>query len=343
MIWHLIDSRSIGGAERHIETVARSCLRRGVAVSVVLIKDYGANTWLRQLEAAGVPHRSLDGSVRALTAAIAEHKPKLLHTHGYKAGIFGRLAAIVLETPIVSTFHSGARGAFPLGAYELLDEWTACIGTNIAVNEGVQSRLPWRSILMSSYVSAPPTDGLAELPRRVGFVGRLSREKGPDVFRRLAEGVPDVMFDVYGEGPLRPDMVEGAPANLVVHGAVDDLDPVWDSLGLIIMPSHFEGLPLTALEAMSHGIPVLGTAVGGLRELIVEEETGWFLDLSDLVGALAKLARWRALRPEEQRRMRRACIASVQVRYSEAKHFPALIEAYARAGLDHALLADLSR
>ena len=113
MIWHLIDSSGVGGAERHIETLASSLQRRGLAVQVVLVADHGNRPWQQQLAGAGIRYTHLDGRFSTLVGALRRARPALLHTHGYKAGILGRLAARLAGVPVVSTFHSGERGPFP--------------------------------------------------------------------------------------------------------------------------------------------------------------------------------------------------------------------------------------
>lgn len=344
MIWQFIDSSGVGGAERHVATISASCLKRGVAVRVVLLQDHGFNPWLDQLQAAEVPAQVLDGSFRELFIEMRRQRPHLVHTHGYKAGIFGRAAAKLISIPVVSTFHSGERGQWPVSAYEWLDEWSALASTNIAVSDAVAARLPWPAVVMSSYVDIPAIAPSEGLPPRIVFAGRLSAEKGPDVFCDLAARAPEVLkFDVYGEGPMREEL-EGRYGNKVrFHGAVADMDGVWGGAGLLVMPSRFEGMPLAALEAMAHGIPVLAAPVGGLRYLVSEGETGWFFNPDDWQEGLRKISLWRAMDATAQSKMRQACRAVVERQFSEQAQFGHLIRAYARAGSDGEILGRLQR
>src|SRR4051812_31955572 len=66
VIWHLIDSRTIGGAERHIVILLRCLSTRSIAAQAVLYRNYGSNPWLSQLSAADLPFRVLHGSFRSL-------------------------------------------------------------------------------------------------------------------------------------------------------------------------------------------------------------------------------------------------------------------------------------
>ncbi len=201
LVWLLIDSSSVGGAERHVATLAQSLRRCGLPAEVVLYQDHGNSPWLAQLSSAKVPFRVLDGTVAGLLHAVRSSRPLLLHTHGYKAGILGRPAARLAGVPVVSTFHTGGRERFPVGLYGLVDEWTSFLGKRIAVSPAIQQRLPFSSYHIMSYVSVSCLPPQGSLPRRVGFVGRLSEEKQPDQFCALARRSPSrVEWHVFGDG-----------------------------------------------------------------------------------------------------------------------------------------------
>ena len=333
MIWHLIDSRSVGGAERHAATLAECLRRHRIPAEAVLYCDYGGNPWLDQLAAARVPVRTLDGSLRGLIRALRRERPGLLHTHGYKAGVVGRLAARLAGIPVVSTFHSGERSPPPVGVYEWLDEWTSFLGQRIAVSDRIQRRLPFPSIVIPSFVAAPPSAPVGPLPPRIGFVGRLSAEKAPDLFCALAERSPrHIEWHIYGDGPMRRELEQRHGARVRFHGVVADLDSVWPALGLLLMPSRFEGVPLAALEALAAGVPVLASRVGGLPGIVIENSTGWLFERENLDEALSHLEIWRRLPPEAQAGMRADCWRHVRDYFSEATQFPRLLAVYARAG-----------
>ncbi len=122
-----------------------------------------------------------------------------------------------------------------------------------------------------------------DLPRRVGFVGRLSEEKRPDLFCALARrSPPGVEWHVYGNGPMGARLELEYGDTVRFHGTVTDLEPAWSTLGLLVMPSRFEGLPLAALEALTAGIPVLASRVGDLSSVVVDGQTGWLFESGDI-------------------------------------------------------------
>jgi glycosyltransferase involved in cell wall biosynthesis len=332
-IWHLIDSRSVGGAERHIASVVQALTERDVRAEAVLYRDYGNNPWFAQLRDADIPFRVLNGSLRGLMKELARDRPAILHTHGYKAGILGRAAAMLYGFPVITTFHSGERSGGKLHAYEWLDEWTSISGQRIAVSQAVQNRLPLSSVLIGNFVRPSPQQNTAALPRSVAFVGRLSREKRPDLFCQLAESsASGLEWHVYGDGPLRTELEHRYSGLVRFHGVVADMQSVWPTIGLLVMPSMFEGLPIAALEALATGVPILASRAGGLPEVVIENRTGWLFEPGDLVAARRLLEGWRNLDPAVQAQMRSACRAHAESQFGETDKIDKLLAIYRRAG-----------
>lgn len=335
MIWQLIDSSGVGGAERHAATLAASLSRRGVPAKVVLYQRHGDNPWLRQLADAGITTDVLDGTPGGLLGAIRRDRPALVHTHGYKAGLIGRVAARLAGVPAVSTFHSGSRGRMPVRAYELLDEWTSFLGGRIAVSGPIARRLPFRSVVIPSYLTVPPDVPEEPLPRAVGFLGRLSEEKAPDLFCALAARCADIGlgWHVFGDGPMRASLETRFGDAVTFHGVVTDVSAVWRTVGLLSMPSRAEGVPLAALEAMAAGVPVLASRVGGLPSAVQDGVTGWLHPMGDLSEAEGAVRVWAALGPEAQATLRRACRDHAAEAFGEDTQFPRILEVYRACGL----------
>ena len=333
-IWHLIDSSGVGGAERHVAQVVQALCERGIAAEAVLYRSYPDNPWLRQLEHARVPHRVLGGSLTALVKALARERPAILHTHGYKAGILGRPAALLRGIPVVSTFHTGERSRGKLLLYELADEWTSFAGQRISVSKAIHARLPFSSTLIDNFIRVSADPLPSRLPRRIAFVGRLRPEKGPAMFCELARtsNLRDVEWHVYGDGPLRPDLESRYGDLVAFHGVVADMSSVWANIGLLVMPSVFEGLPLAALEALAAGVPILASRVGALPEVVIEGATGWLFEREDIEKARARLEEWSALPEERQAQMRLACRQHAEQRFSETAQIGKLLEVYRSVG-----------
>jgi len=329
-----VDTSSVGGIERHVATLAADLQARGVPVEVLIYANYGANPWIAQLDRLGVAYRFLPGTVPGLLRELQAKPPAVLHTHGYKAGILGRFAATLLRIPAVSTYHSGEKAKFPVGAYYLLDDWTGGFARAIAVSDTIRARLPFGATVIPNFIPLPAAPPDCPLPRRIAFVGRLSHEKAPDLFCEMARASsPGLEWHVYGDGPMRSDLEREYGSQVTFHGIVTDLTSVWPSVGALLMPSRHEGLPLAALEALGAGVPVIASAVGGVPRVVIPGTTGWLFPASDTAAGLAAIDAWRALDEQSQRTLRKTCFDHVRLNFSSEAHVPRILDVYRAAGL----------
>jgi glycosyltransferase involved in cell wall biosynthesis len=142
-------------------------------------------------------------------------------------------------------------------------------------------------------------NGRATLDGRiVGNVARLAEQKGQRDLIAAAPHVlernPDVRFIVAGDGELRGELERLAQPlgdRFTLLGARDDVPDLLASFDVFAFPSRFEGLCLAVIEAQAAGVPVVATPVGGIRENVVDGETGWLVPPRD-VDALAERITW---------------------------------------------------
>jgi glycosyltransferase involved in cell wall biosynthesis len=146
--------------------------------------------------------------------------------------------------------------------------------------------------VIPSGVELPPALGEEAEPPEVLYAGRLSVEKGVLELAAAADGMRLV---VAGDGPLR-SRLPGAQG-FVPH---DELQELYARAAVVACPSRREGFGVACLEAMAHGRPVVAGDVGGLRDLVVDGETGYLVPPRD-VGAL-RVALERLLADRELRR-----------------------------------------
>lgn len=338
-VWQLIDSSAIGGIERHIEMLARGLRRLNIDCEVVLYARYGENPWFQQLKAAQIPFRVLKGNVTGLLADVRKANPSLVHTHGYKAGILGRAACRLTNTPVVSTFHSGERGAFPVSMYQTLDEMSAFLAPSIAVSEPIRKRLPRSASLVHNFIDMPQkTTNPSRKFRNAAFVGRFSHEKAPDNFCTLSEmlqcapAFQNVEWHAYGDGPMFDEIKQQADKSIVLHGLQTDMTEVWPMIDLLVLPSRAEGLPLAVLEAMSHGIPVVAPKIGALPDVIIHGENGWLFESNDLDEAADHMMLWAEMAEDQRQLMFDSCRAHIAKNFSVQARLKTLMDIYARSG-----------
>lgn len=144
-----------------------------------------------------------------------------------------------------------------------------------------------------------------EHARIVGTVSRLAPEKGVDFFvaaaREIVRAEPQARFVIAGDGALRAELqARAADAPIRFLGAREDIPDVLNALDVFVMPSRAEAFGIAAVEAMACELPVVASAVGGLREVILNAETGLLVPVGD-VRALAN-AILELLRDENKRR-----------------------------------------
>ncbi len=173
--------------------------------------------------------------------------------------------------------------------------------------------------------------GGVELPREVGdeadppevlYAGRLSPEKG---VLELVEAARGLNLVVAGDGPLRPRVPEAR--GFVPH---DELQELYARAAVVACPSRREGFGVACLEGMAHARPVVATSVGGLRDLVVDGETGIVVPPRDPAALRAALERLLADR-ELRRTLGAAGRERARERFSWDAVTGATLAAYAEA------------
>jgi glycosyltransferase involved in cell wall biosynthesis len=333
MIVQFLDSRSFGGIEAHVETLARAQAAAGESVAVLLWQFYPGSQTRQRFENAGLQLKSAGGSLAALSHILREAPVSTLHTHGYKANILGRIVGRLSGVCVVSTFHAGERGAFPVNAYQTIDEWSSFLGTRIAVSQPIADAMPFAARVISNFVDVPPQDLTGKVGRSVVFAGRFSHEKGPDLFCEVAQRFAgEAQFAAYGEGAMLDDLRRDHGGHVRFFGFATDMSKVWEQAGLLLMPSRNEGLPMAALEAMARGIPVAAAAVGALPKVIEHGVDGFLFPAGDTDAATQCVREWLNMDEANKAAMCAAARRTIEHRYSSAKGMAEVFEAYGRKG-----------
>ena len=133
------------------------------------------------------------------------------------------------------------------------------------------------------------TTPLTSRPPLIGYIGRLSGEKGIQHFTQtlpsILAGQPDLRVLIGGDGPLKEPIAAslqkgGVATRVDLAGWIshDDLPSYLNQLRLLVLPSYTEGLPNIMLEAMACGTPVLATPVGAIPDVIIDGKTGFIME-----------------------------------------------------------------
>ena len=261
--------------------------------------------------------RSTAGAVRELMTGF-----DVLHTHGYKADLYGYAALWRSGMPLVSTCHNWTDTDRNTQMYGALDRFVLRRFNAIAaVSADVRARLKASGVkmdriqLVSNGIDTGPYRAFATTravrhkgPLRVGFAGRLSQEKGIDVFLQVALAVlqqePEVEFVVAGDGPERAAAEaaiaqDGLSTRVRLLGRCERMAQFYGSLDVLLSTSRTEGSPMGLMEAMAAAVPVVATSVGDVPMLLKGGRCGLLapsMDVQMLASAVLRLLREPVLR-----------------------------------------------
>lgn len=159
----------------------------------------------------------------------------------------------------------------------------------------------------------------------VGTIARLAEQKGHrtllDAVPRVLERHPEVRFAIAGDGELREELerlAEPFADRVLMLGHVSEVPDLLASFAVFAFPSHYEGFGLAVVEAQAAGVPVVATPVGGVRETVVDGETGFLVPVGD-AEALAERICFCLDHPQDARRLAEAARSRVRERYSEQR------------------------
>jgi glycosyltransferase involved in cell wall biosynthesis len=293
-----------GGAARHVVDLALGLDPARYAIDLACLE--GSQVWQEVEGAAHVTRHALGGTHGRPGLSDARDLPLLLrlaaradliHAHSSKAGFLTRLAAALrpgrrqrtIFTPHGWSFWAAhAERALYLGLERLAARWCRTLvavseaeraaGLAARVGRPGQYRVIRNGIDLEAFAGEPqPREG------RIVFIGRLRSPKRVDLaleaLRQVREAVPAATLDVVGDGPLRAGLEQlamrlGVGDGVRFLGSRTDLPSLLRDTHCFLLASDSEGCPLSVLEAMAAGVPVVATSVGGVPELVVDGETG---------------------------------------------------------------------
>lgn len=126
-------------------------------------------------------------------------------------------------------------------------------------------------------ISVDLNNGIKTTCHRIGFVGRFSEEKQPELFAQLSVDDNVNKYIAWGDGPLLGDLVEKYP-KVDFKGQSSNQDEIYSSIDVLVMTSQFENCPMVILEAWKYGIPCVVPNVGGIPEIIIDKVSGRLYD-----------------------------------------------------------------
>jgi glycosyltransferase involved in cell wall biosynthesis len=335
-VLHTFAPAPIGGAEQVVADLTEALALEGCAVHLVPVLDEGGedHPFLSlvsssvQTHPLFLPPRSYLAERRALRSILNAVGPAIVHTHGYRSDLVGGLAARAVSRPVLSTVHGFTGGGIKNQFYERLQRWALRRADGvIAVSDPLAATLRQtgveperlhvirnaRSLPRGGFLSPDAARGrlwaLCEVgdgaqpegPRgdfHIGWVGRMSPEKGPDVLvEALAHMEGGWQATFVGSGPLAGDL-RARCRDLELRDRIGWAGPVpeaarhFKGFDVLVLSSRSEGTPIVLLEAMAAGVPLVVTRVGGIPDVVTEREA-LIVDPEDPRGLADAIARVR--------------------------------------------------
>jgi glycosyltransferase involved in cell wall biosynthesis len=255
-----------------------------------------------------------------LVRLFQENNISVVHCHGFRADVIGGVCARLCGLPAVSSVHGWIAYSNKMRFYKWLDiKALRLFAVILPVSKKLEQELLENGISLkrvqllrnipANQVYAIPNHGLA--PRngsvQIGFIGRLSNEKGLGF---LIGAVNKLRMDhsihlhIVGDGPEKSEILSkikllGLEELVTFHGVVPNPQTIYPMLDLLVLPSLTEGIPLTLLEGMSFGLPIVASNVGGIPEIIENGNNGVLVEpgsSDELAAKIAMLIKERDLR-----------------------------------------------
>lgn len=295
-----------GGLERVVAFLSAGLVSRGHTVRALLLvereqeEDPGLVSALQHarvtVEVLRAPHRAYVKECALVRRSLQAARPDIVHTHGYHADVLFRPVAQRLGLPVVATVHGFTIGGLKNQLFEWLQRRSLRhMDAAVAVSRPLADRLarsgvPTPPLLVIPNAYRAPGSFLEQHEARqqlglsldakvIGWVGRVTPEKGPEVAIEALNllRASGAVLSIIGRGRMEPALRSrltqlGLEQQVRWQGAIPDAWQLFRAFDVFCLSSHTEGTPIALFEAMAAGVPVVATTVGGVPDVVTERE-----------------------------------------------------------------------
>jgi glycosyltransferase involved in cell wall biosynthesis len=349
-VLHVIDSLDLGGAQVVLLNLLEHADRKRFEVEAACLHGHGV--FWKRLCNTGLPihslspHRLFPIYIPALASLILRRRYEIVHCHLLGANLIAKPLATLLGVPIrINHDHCNDKRDNPHGIVATADRFANRLSTHIcAVSETTRSFLLESENIARDKVSTiqnginlkafQPRPHLRSSARSrwdlppdafvVGGIGRLTYQKNFSLFLDVACAViklhPHAVFVIAGTGE-DDSALRAQAANLDLGsrirflGHIEEISLLYPALDMLLLPSRYEGLPITVLEAMAVGLPIVASRLDGIAEVLVDGESGCLVEPGDRDAFVACIHR-SISHPDRSRRYSEVALAKVRKEHS---------------------------
>ncbi|MFQ5456668.1 MAG: glycosyltransferase family 4 protein [Nitrospirota bacterium] len=292
---------------------------------------------------------------------IKEENIHIMHLQGFGATIFGSLAGIIMNTPVIIQVHS-YYPKLPVSVKLADNIFRRYYNRVIAVSNSVKNfcikerkikedkidvlvyGIDINEFLLSDAARVNNIRGIFKIPegyKIVGTITRLYRQKGNEFLIKAASIVikkyPEIVFLIVGDGPLRNSLETlskrlGIKKNIIFAGFCKNISEMISTMDIVVFPSLWEGTPLSLLETMAIGKPIVSTNVDGLGE-VLKDGSGLLIPPKD-IRLLSEKIIYLIEHPEEAEKLGKKA-KNISYQYSIDAHVKRLCSIYNEVIKDH--------
>lgn len=301
-ILHVVSSLKVGGMEQLVVRIAAGQRQRGYEASILSLRP---GDLAIDAENAGIPVRLLNSSgpltrIGRAASVFLNHGVGIIHAHNATSLWYTRLGKKLTGSPVVITCHGRLREDARVGTEA---EWKSTDAVVAVSNEtakgfdrpSLKNKL---SVIYNGMDSPEPARSRGQVRAELGIderpvviiVARIDGMKGHDTLLRAAAVVKQhgrsITTLIVGNGVVEHEMKAlarelGIESEVRFLGYRTDVTDLLAASDIFALPSRTEGLPISALEAMAQGLPVIATPVGGVPELVEDGRTGILIPVDD--------------------------------------------------------------
>jgi glycosyltransferase involved in cell wall biosynthesis len=291
-ILHVLHSGNFSGAE-NIAMNLGLMFKEYYDIAFVIFK-YG--NFKKKLEEVGLNYILLENfSLKELNYKINKFDPHIIHAHDFRASIFSGI--LFPNKCIISHLHNNPPwirfpNIYSISYLMLVPKFKKIIG----VSNAIKNEFFCNFLMSSKFICLPNFVNESFIIKKAQepcnfknidllFVGRLTKQKDPikfiNIIKRLKNYIPNIKAVMLGDGELREKCIKeikynDLTSNIFLLGFVENPYSYIKESKLVIITSQWEGFGLIAVEAMMLGKPILASPVGGLKDIIIHDKTGFF-------------------------------------------------------------------